>query len=253
MKITTIFLAAAILLSTTAHAALVASPNGQTIYDTDLNVTWLANTNLAATNSFGVNGINADGSMHWNTAQSWISAMNASNYMGYSDWRLPTTNPANGRVVYTGWSFDGSTDFGYNISAQGTAYAGSIGSEMSHLYYYELGNKGFYNTAGELQSGEVQSGNGFVNASSFYNLKPWSFYWSGTVYDPYNDGFGSSTEIAWYFTSYGMQYSAYGSSNFMNALAVRTGQVSAVPVPAAAWLLGSGLLGLIGIARRKTT
>lgn len=29
-------------------------------------------------------------------------------------------------------------------------------------------------------------------------------------------------------------------------------QVSAVPIPAAAWLLGSGLLGLVGVARRKT-
>ena len=29
------------------------------------------------------------------------------------------------------------------------------------------------------------------------------------------------------------------------------GDVSAVPVPAAAWLFGSGLLGLIGVARRK--
>lgn len=29
------------------------------------------------------------------------------------------------------------------------------------------------------------------------------------------------------------------------------GLVSAVPVPAAAWLLGSGLLGLVGVARRK--
>ena len=26
---------------------------------------------------------------------------------------------------------------------------------------------------------------------------------------------------------------------------------SAVPVPAAAWLFGSGLLGLVGVARRK--
>jgi hypothetical protein len=29
--------------------------------------------------------------------------------------------------------------------------------------------------------------------------------------------------------------------------------VSAIPVPAAAWLFGSGLLGLIGVARRKKT
>ncbi len=27
---------------------------------------------------------------------------------------------------------------------------------------------------------------------------------------------------------------------------------SAVPIPAAAWLFGSGLLGLVGIARRKS-
>ena len=35
-------------------------------------------------------------------------------------------------------------------------------------------------------------------------------------------------------------------------LAIDNVTVSAVPVPAAAWLFGSGLLGLIGIARRKT-
>jgi hypothetical protein len=31
-----------------------------------------------------------------------------------------------------------------------------------------------------------------------------------------------------------------------------TADVSAVPVPAAAWLFGSGLLGLVGVARRKS-
>ncbi|MCP4042838.1 MAG: VPLPA-CTERM sorting domain-containing protein, partial [Gammaproteobacteria bacterium] len=30
-----------------------------------------------------------------------------------------------------------------------------------------------------------------------------------------------------------------------------SGDVSAVPVPAAVWLFGSGLIGLLGVARRK--
>jgi len=34
-------------------------------------------------------------------------------------------------------------------------------------------------------------------------------------------------------------------------LGAKIGAVSAVPVPAAVWLFGSGLLGLVGIARRK--
>ena len=35
--------------------------------------------------------------------------------------------------------------------------------------------------------------------------------------------------------------------------AVFEGNVSAVPIPAAVWLFGSGLLGLVGVARRRKT
>ena len=54
-----------------ANAALVSRLNGQAIYDTDLNITWLADANLAATDSFGVAGIGAfsSGGMSWVTAQ----------------------------------------------------------------------------------------------------------------------------------------------------------------------------------------
>ncbi|MGB7934539.1 MAG: PEP-CTERM sorting domain-containing protein [Gammaproteobacteria bacterium] len=37
------------------------------------------------------------------------------------------------------------------------------------------------------------------------------------------------------------------------AWAVHLSDVSAIPVPATVWLFGSGLLGLIGISRRKKT
>lgn len=59
------------------------------IYDDELEITWLQNANLAATETFGVSGINSDGMMSWYTANDWIDAMNASSYLGYKDWRLP--------------------------------------------------------------------------------------------------------------------------------------------------------------------
>ncbi|MCP3873898.1 MAG: VPLPA-CTERM sorting domain-containing protein [Desulfobacteraceae bacterium] len=34
-------------------------------------------------------------------------------------------------------------------------------------------------------------------------------------------------------------------------MAVRCGQVSAIPVPGAVWLLGSGLFGLTGLRRKQ--
>ncbi len=47
-----------------------------------------------------------------------------------------------------------------------------------------------------------------------------------------------------------------GTSEFFSATAqlfptVNSGTIATVPIPAAAWLFGSGLIGLIGIARRK--
>ena len=60
---------------------------GGLIYDDVLDITWLADANLASTNTFGLTGIGADGALNWSTAQSWIAAMNAAAYLGYSDWR----------------------------------------------------------------------------------------------------------------------------------------------------------------------
>jgi hypothetical protein len=52
-------------LSHSTHAALLSRASGQAYYDTVLNITWIADANLADTNAFGVTGINANGSMTW--------------------------------------------------------------------------------------------------------------------------------------------------------------------------------------------
>ena len=129
-------LVSGLLVSGAAQAALQARDlNGSTTpnayYDTVLKITWLANANLAATNTFGVSGIGAGGTMTLATAQSWIAAMNTADYLGYSDWRLPTTAPINGSAFNYNWSTTGTTDNGYNVSAPGTTYAGNQGSEMA--------------------------------------------------------------------------------------------------------------------------
>jgi len=208
-------------LVTSAQAALVSRLGGQAVYDTDFNITWLANANLAASNTFGVSGIASNGIMSWDTAQSWIGAMNNNAYLGYSDWRLPTTLQPDPTCD----SQSGSTSYGLNCS----------GSEMGHLFYTELG--------GVAGNSILNTHNSFFDLFSNLQADP---YWSGEYQvDP--------TSRAWIFGFlYGGQ-DAYYKTDSWYTLAVRSGDVAVVPVPAAAWLFGSGLIGLFGFARRRRT
>lgn len=223
MKIAQNLLAAAVLLSTTGatQAALVDRGSGL-IYDTDLNVTWLSNAN-------------ANGFMTWDQANTWatnLSVLDSVRNQTLTGWRLPTTLQPDATCSdqeYAGISF-GMQSGGYNCT----------GSEMGHLFYNELGGV----------AGQAISTTHNTNFGLFQNLFP-SVYWSGTES-------AAHTSYAWFFY-FGAGSQDYYIGNGVNigkaiglyALAVRPGDVAAVPVPAAAWLMGSGLLGLIGVARRK--
>jgi Protein of unknown function (DUF1566) len=142
-----------------ADAALVRIADGQAVHDTVRNVTWLANANLAATRTFGVSGINPNGSMSWDTAQRWIAAINAANYLGSNQWRLPATE-----LPDTGCSQrPKSASFGY----------GCTGSEMGRLFYDELG--------GVRGSTLEQTHN--ASYGLFNNFQPY-LYWSATLWTP---------------------------------------------------------------------
>jgi hypothetical protein len=85
---------------------LQVNPGGQSVYDPVINVTWLADANVAAKNTFGLlpcidQGspkicVNQDGAMNWNSAHQFISNMNTYNgtgYLGQSNWQLPPMDP----------------------------------------------------------------------------------------------------------------------------------------------------------------
>ena len=70
------------------------------------------------------------------------------------------------------------------------------------------------------------------------------WYWSGTEYNY------PGADDAWLFVMYnGSQAWIIKDFNFY-AWPVRPGQVSTIPIPPAVWLLGSGLIGLIGFRRK---
>lgn len=197
-------------VSTISNAALV-DRSGGLIYDTDLNVTWLADANYAMTS-----GYDTDGQMTWSDAMIWASGLS---YGGYTDWRLPTTVQPDAPCQYN----NSYGSFGYNCT----------GSEMGHLFYNELGG-----TAGSsiLDSTDPDL-TLFTNVQSVY-------YWSGTEY-------ALVTDAAWNFTFLDGFQDANFNDNEYFAWVVRYGDVTTVPIPAAAWLFSSGLLGLTWVARRK--
>jgi hypothetical protein len=108
-----------------AAARLVLGPGGNTVYDAVNGVNWLADANLAATNRFGLplcngsgNGtrlcVNASGSMNYNAALAWVAAMNAANYLGHSNWQLPTTPTTDTTCPKTG---PNGSSFGFGCTA----------------------------------------------------------------------------------------------------------------------------------------
>ena len=169
-------------------------------YDTQLDITWLANASLAANETFGVEGVNAEnGRMHWEVAVRYMDAMNAANYLGVGNWRLPSDTPLDPEA-YPDYNLrfagDGSTDGGYAFE-EGWGKA----SELGHMYYATLGNLQVCDVNPEdgrcrirrtveqepAAEGEgannrarapIPEGLGFVNGGPFRNIDP-GYYWAG--------------------------------------------------------------------------
>jgi len=232
--LTGVFVAALWVPVPQAQAGLVDRGGGM-LYDTVLNVTWLQDANYAKTSNY-----DADGRMTWTQANTWANNLN---YGGYSSgWRLARNTPVNG--TQSGWNYayslNGSTDVGYNII--------STFSELSYMYYVNLGLKGYYSASGAYQPDFGVNGNGTYGGQKdvglVRNLQS-DVYWSSTAYAP------SPAVSAWGFNAYhGVQGYGLQSDEFF-AWAVRDGDVTVVPVPGSVALLAGGLALLRVVTRRR--
>jgi hypothetical protein len=210
---TVMSLTVAALLSVDAHAALIDRGNGL-IYDTVHDITWLQDAKYVATS-----GYDPDGNLYWSTALLWVEDLE---YAGFSDWRLPTANLIGNSV----FSNDGSTDYGYNITR----------SELGHLFYVDLQND---TVVGSFNASFIDGLTG--ETKSFMNVDDDPFWFAD-----------AGVNTGWLFDfRNGLQYGNEQGDARAYVFAVRDGDVAAVPVPSAVWLMGSALLGLAGVARRK--
>lgn len=180
-------------------------------YDTVLDVTWLVDANHA----FGAASWN--GQMSWHAASDWARNLDVN---GVKGWRLPTMTDTGAPGCDLGYS---ATDCGYNVS--------TATSEMAHLYYVTLGNKGLADT-----SGNYPPDLGVSNTGPFENIQPFG-YWLSAEY-------AVDTYDAWTFYFYNPGGFQHHSNKAIDsyAWAVRSGDVPAVPEPETCALMLVGWL-----------
>ncbi len=205
-----------------AEAQLLSRLGGLAVYDTDLDITWLADANAGVGSAWDTNS--ADGRMDWFSANGWVASLTVG---GFTDWRLPTALNQDGSGPCHGFN---CTD-----------------SEMGHLFYNELGG-----TPGSwiLDSEDP-------DLALFHNIQ--TLLLPGIPIDRFNQvRYWSGTEVgyipdrAWDFDFLdGFQDGGMDKGVHYFVWAVRSGDVSEVPIPGTVWLFLSGLLGLVGIARSK--
>ncbi len=167
-----------------AHTERAQPLSSRVVYDTVNNITWLADANLAATNLFGLplcsgsgsglqTCINATGSMDYPSAAAWVAAMNAADYLGHSNWQLPTTPIKDSNCARTG---PNGASFGFGCAA------GALASVYNGLGFRSP------NTAVPIPN---------TTAGPFRNLQPYLYWSSSNGASPENGNAAFSFTTGW--------------------------------------------------------
>lgn len=206
---------------TPAAADLLIRLGGQAVYDTDRNLTWLADANAIAGTAFDDGFSASDGLVTWASAVAWADSLDIG---GFTDWRLPATLVPDSSCAYD--------ELGGNV--------GCTGSDMGHLFYMELGGV----ASDRNPDGVLSSGDPDLALFARIQSRPGAggIYWAAESTNAANArGFNFNN---------GFQYWVLNKQHEHFAWAVRVGDVSPVPEPAPMALLAAGLAWLAW--RRRT-
>ncbi len=222
-----------------SQASLVARAGGM-VYDNVNNITWAADANLFKTQAAGnanlVNEIiTANGGVIHNTPNFYDGDTGIYNLTSYYDF-----NTFTGRMNWWGaqaWvnnlTLGGVKGWSLPTTIPATYSYNQTGSQLGDLFYNQLGGV----------AGQSIATTHNANYNLFTNVQS-TAYWSSTE-------FASDAYYAWYFLTDSGNQNAYVKGIQLYAWAIHSGDVAAVPVPAAIWLFGSGLIGLLSFNHRK--
>lgn len=205
----TLALVAGVGFASTASSQLLSRAGGAMIYDTDQDITWLADANYAATQykqSCGKLGA-ADGKMEWAKASQWVKDLT---YGGYSDWRLPKSEQPDVSCDGQNPVELGGFSFGFHC----------IGSELGHLFY---GNAD-HGLGGKAGKSIAKTHND--NYRLFHNIAAdiAGIYWHSTEW-------GAFPMIAYNFQTSDGFMNVNSKSVLIRVWPVRNGDVADAPIP----------------------
>lgn len=216
------------IMASSAHASLIDNGNG-TIYDSVSDVTWITN-----------------GLTFTNDVASTTSTPSAN----------PYTGPLLGTVVTP------SLGLPHTIAANDLNYDSGLGRWVGSWWAATAWADGFTSQHGSQTvadwrlptTSEAQNlitqlnqlGTGRVGAAPPFAFVP-PFFWTSTLTSETNVNFANM--LAGTIANRTLFDAAAGRPAYSNVMAVVPGNVAPVPVPAAAWLFGSGLVGLGSMAR----
>lgn len=196
------------------------NPSLRYVYDTRLDVTWLADWN-------------ANGTMTWPEANAWATGLTAFG----GGWSLPQVLDLD--APGCDYAFK-QTDCGFNV------YGDEVqrrGSPLAHMFYDTLANMSKYDNWGV----GPRIGHGLINTGPFFDTGMRSDHpYAAVAYGP------SPSDQAWYFLlSNGQQgFSGQADTTFY-AVAVRAGDVALVPEPSTYLMFSVGLFGTALLARQR--